>query len=72
MLIFKKSDHKYFIRYNDEYYTKIIPLQLRINNFYYEIDTYANNNRLMSIYSDDKALVKKCREIWNRITKLKV
>ena len=70
MLIFNKSDHKYFIRYDDEYYTNIIPLQLRINNFYYEIDTYASNNRLMSIYSDDKALFKKCREIWNRITKL--
>ena len=24
----------------------------------------------MSIYSDDKELFKKCREIWNRITKL--
>ena len=24
----------------------------------------------MSIYSDDKELFKKCRDIWNRITKL--
>ena len=43
MLIFKKSDHKYFIRYNDEYYTKIIPLKLRINNFYYEIKRLLKN-----------------------------
>ena len=31
---------------------------------------YANNNRVMSIYSDDKELFKKCRGIWNRITNL--
>ena len=33
ILLFEKSDRKYFIRYNDVYYTKIIPLQLRIDNF---------------------------------------
>ena len=70
ILLFKKCDGKYFIRYNDVYYTKIIPLELRIDNFYGEIDTYANNNRVMSIYSDNKELFKKCREIWNRINKL--
>ena len=70
ILLFKKSDCKYFIRYNDVYNKKVIPLQLRIENFYSRIHTYANNNRVMYIYTDDKELFKKCREIWNRITKL--
>ena len=29
----------------------IAPLQLKINNFYNELNTFANNNRLMSIYN---------------------
>ena len=70
ILLFKKSYNKYFIRYNDVYYTKIIPLQLRIHNFYGKICTYTKNNRVMYIYSDDKELFRKCREIWNKITKL--
>ena len=66
----KKSDCKYFISYNDVCYEEIIALQLRIDNFYSRIHKYANNNRIMSTYSDDKELFKKCRDIWNRITKL--
>ena len=66
----KKSHCKYFISYNDVCYEEIIALQLRIDNFYSRIHKYANNNRIMSIYSDDKELFKKCRDIWNRITKL--
>ena len=54
ILLYKKSAGKYFIRYNDVYYTKIIPLQLKIKNFYGEIYTYANNYRIMPIHSDDK------------------
>ena len=70
ILLFKKSGSKYFIRYNDVYYTKIIPLQLRIDNFYGGICTYVNNNRVMYIHNDDKELFRKCREIWNKITEL--
>ena len=33
-ILFKKSDYKYFIRYNDVYDSKIRPLQLKIYNFY--------------------------------------
>ena len=29
----------------------VAPLQLKINNFYNELNTFANNNRLMSIYN---------------------
>ena len=70
ILLFKKCDGNYFIRYNDVYYAKIIPLELIIDNFYGEIDTYASNNRVMFIYSDDKELFEKCWEIRNRINKL--
>ena len=64
----QKSDYKYFIRYNDVYDIKIRPLQLKIDNFYSEIRKNANNNLTVYIYSDDKKLFKKCREIWNNIT----
>ena len=48
----------------------IVPLQLKINNSYNEINTLANNNRVMFIYNDDKEFFRKCREIWNKITEL--
>ena len=54
ILLFKKSNNEYIIRYNDVYYTKIISLQLEINNFYSEIRTYANSNRVMYIHGDDR------------------
>ena len=38
--------------------------------FYGGINTYAKDNRLMYIHSDDKELFRKCREIWNKITEL--
>ena len=49
---------------------KLVPLQLKIKNSYGEIRTYANNNRVMYIHSDDKELFRKCREIWNKIIEL--
>ena len=47
-----------------------VPLQLKINIFFDEIYTFTNNNRIMFIDNDDKELFRKCREIWNKITKL--
>ena len=70
MLLFKKSDNEYIIRYNDVNKMMIVPLQLKINNSYNEINTLANNNRVMFIYNDDKEFFRKCREIWNKITEL--
>ena len=43
-------------------------MQLKIDNIYSEIRKNANNNIIAYIYSDDKKLFKKCREIWNNIT----
>ena len=48
----------------------IVPLQLKLKNFYNELNTFANNNRAMYIYNDDKDFFRKCREIWNKINEL--
>ena len=71
ILLYKESDNEYFIRYNDVTGRKTAPLQLKIKNFSGKIKTFTNNDRVKLICSDDKELFKKCREIWNRITKLR-
>ena len=38
ILLFKKSDNEYIIRYNDVNKVMIVPLQLKINNSYHEIN----------------------------------
>ena len=48
----------------------VAPLQLKINDFYNELNTFANNNRVMFIYNDYQEFFRKCREIWNKITEL--
>ena len=39
-ILFKKSDNKYIIRYNDVNKMMIVPLQLKINNSYNEINAF--------------------------------
>ena len=68
VLLFKKSDNEYIIRYKDVNILIIGPLQLKIDNFCIEICKNANNNIIAYIYGDDKKLFKKCREIWNNST----
>ena len=70
ILLFKKSDGQYIIRYKDVNKLKIAPLQLKIKNFFCELHTYRNNNRVMYIHNDDKEFFRKCREIWNKIIEL--
>ena len=48
----------------------IVTLQLKVNNFYNEINTLENNNRVMFIYNNDKGFFRKCIEIWNKIIEL--
>ena len=68
ILLFVKSDNEYIIRYNDVNEKKIVPLQLKINNFYLgELHMLPNDITIILIHSDDKELFKKCREIWNKI-----
>ena len=69
-LLFKRSDNEYIIRYNDVNKMMIVPLQLKINNSYNEINALANNNRVMFIYNDDKGFFRKYIEIWDKIIEL--
>ena len=39
-ILFLKSDNKYIIRYNDVTKMMIVPLQLKINNSYNEINVF--------------------------------
>ena len=63
ILLFKKSDNEYIIRYNNVNKMMTVPLQLKINNFYNELNACANNNRVIFIYNDDKEFFRKCIEI---------
>ena len=73
ILLFVKSDNEYIIRYNDVNKKKIVPLQLKIKNFYFgELHMFTNNIRLIPIHSDDKEFFRNCRQIWNKITELTV
>ena len=40
ILLFKKSDNEYIMRYNDINKMLIVPLQLKINNSYNEINAF--------------------------------
>ena len=68
ILLFKKSDNEYIIRYNDINKIIIVPLQLKIKNFLGIMHKLENNVTLMSIQSDDKEFIRKCEEIWDKIT----
>ena len=70
ILPYKESNNEHVIRYNDVTGMKITPLQLKIKNFFGEIETFTNSDTVTFIYNDDKELFKKYREIWNRITEL--
>ena len=40
IILLKKSDNEYIIRYNDVNKMMIVPLQLKINNSYNEINAF--------------------------------
>ena len=48
----------------------IVPLQLKINNSYNEINALKQNNKVMFIYNDDKNFFRKGIETWDKIIKL--
>ena len=64
ILLIKNSYNEYFIRHYNVNKMILVPLQLKINNIYNELNTFANNNRVMLIYNDDKEFFRKCIEIW--------
>ena len=75
-ILFVISDNEYIIRYNDVNKKNIVPLQLKINNFYLgELRMLPNDITLILIHSDDKELFKKCndekwKQIWNKNNEL--
>ena len=70
ILIFRKSDNEYIIRYNDVNEMMIVPLQLKINNSYNKINAFKKNNKVMFICNDDKQFFRKWIETWNKIIEL--
>ena len=70
ILLIKNSYKEYFIRYYDVNKMKFVPLQLKTKNFYNELNTFGNNNRVMFIQNDHREFFRKCREIWNKIIEL--
>ena len=79
IFLFVKIDNDYIIRQNDVNKMKIVPLQLKIQNFQFgelhmltnnELHMLTNNITLMPIHNDDKELSRRCRDIWNKITEL--
>ena len=61
ILLFEKSENEYVIRYDDVNKMTIESLQLNIKNFYNELYRFADNNRVIFIYNNDKELFRKCR-----------
>ena len=70
IFLFKNSYNEYFIRYYDLNKMIIAPLQIKLKNFYNELHTFANNDRVIFIYNDDKEFFRKCRKIWKNIIEL--
>ena len=70
ILLFKKSDNEYIIRYNDVNKMIIAPLQLKIKNFYNELNTFENNNRLIDKSINNKFIRINSIILWNKIIEL--
>ena len=54
ILLFKKIDNEYIVRYNNVNKMMIVPLELKINNSYNKINAFKENNKVMFIYNDDQ------------------
>ena len=70
MSLFKQIDNEYFIRYIDLSKAEIVPLQLKIKNFYGALYTFTNNDRALIIENDNKELLKKLKRTWSKVIKL--
>ena len=70
ILLLKNSYSEYFIRYCDVNKMKLVPLQSKTKNFYNELNTFANYNRVAFLHNKNKECFRKCREIWNKIIEL--
>ena len=66
----KKVTKKHFIRYRHSNQMDILPLQLKMKNFYYKIHDHNKGGKIIYIENSDDGFFQIIREIWNRITKL--
>ena len=67
----KKSNRKFFVRYNGVNNKNIVPLQIKINNFSFgELEFFADSTAEIDIGSDDEEFFIKYWEIWNKIIEL--
>ena len=66
----KKVTKKHFIRYRHSNQMDVLPLQLKMKNFYYEIHDHNKGGKIIYIENSDDGFFQTIREIWNRITKL--
>ena len=63
IVLLKKGYDEYFARYNDASKNKIVPLQLKINNFSFgELEFFADGTAEVDIGSNDEKIFIKCRE----------
>ena len=53
-VLFKQSDNEYFIGYNVFNKMEVVPLQLKIKDFYGELKKIRKNGRVMFIDNNDK------------------
>ena len=60
-ILLYKSNNKYFIRHRHSNKLDILPLHLKINNFYYEIHDYNKSGRIMFIENSDDGSFQKPR-----------
>ena len=71
ILLLKKSDDEYFVRYNGVNKNKIVPLQIKTNDYSFgELKFFADDTPEVDIGKNDKKVFIKCREIWNKIIEL--
>ena len=61
--LFKQSKNKYFINYYDANKMKFVPLQLKTNNFYYEIHDDDGYNKRIYIENSGEEFFEKMREL---------
>ena len=66
----KQGKNKYFIRCEDSDKMDIVPLQLKIKNFYWETDDDDGRNERIYIENSYKEFFGKIRKIWNKIIEL--
>ena len=70
ILLLKKMDTEYFIRYDDKNKNKIAPLQLKIENYSLGELDFNFYISVVTIEINDKELFIKCREIQDKIAEL--